>query len=282
MSRYALSHLADSTLLRDLAALVARDRATTADLLAHLAEVDARKLYLPAAHPSMFAYCAGELHMSEDEAYKRIQAARAARRFPAIFGALAEGRLHLSAVVLLAPHLTENTADELLAAAEHQSKSQIECLLAERFPRPDLLAWVEAVPACPVPPSEDQPCPGPSGVQPRTIAAQLVPEPVHGSSFPGPVGDRSQMKPLSPQSYAVQFTLSKSAHEKLRYAQELLSHQVPSGDLAQVIERALDALIPQLEKAKTVWNDRLAVVGSCRSRTRGTPVADRPPRSIAG
>ena len=90
------------------------------------------------------------------------------------------------------------------------------------------------------------------------------------------------MKPLGPQSFAVQFTLSRSAHEKLRYAQELLGHAVPSGDLAQVFERALDALIPQLEKGKTVWNDRLAVVGSCRSRTRGTPVADRPPRSIAG
>ena len=35
--------------------LVAKDRATTAELLAHLAEVDARKLYLPAAHPSMFS-----------------------------------------------------------------------------------------------------------------------------------------------------------------------------------------------------------------------------------
>ena len=48
---YSLSHLSDQALLRDLAALVTRDRATTADLLAHLAEVDARKLYLPAAHP---------------------------------------------------------------------------------------------------------------------------------------------------------------------------------------------------------------------------------------
>jgi hypothetical protein len=48
----------------DLADLVARDRATTAALLAHLAEVDARKLYLPAAYPSMYALCVGELRMS--------------------------------------------------------------------------------------------------------------------------------------------------------------------------------------------------------------------------
>ena len=61
MCAYSLSHLSDCALLRDLAALVAQDRATTARLLAHIAECDARRLYLPAAHPSMFAYCVHEL-----------------------------------------------------------------------------------------------------------------------------------------------------------------------------------------------------------------------------
>src|SRR5437870_3407703 len=99
MSTYALSHLTDHALLRDLAALVADDRITTAVMLAHLAEVDARQLYLPAAYPSMYEYCVGELRLSEDAACKRICAARAARKFPAIFYAVADGRLHLSAVV---------------------------------------------------------------------------------------------------------------------------------------------------------------------------------------
>src|SRR3970040_1359697 len=96
VSSYTLSHLADPTLLRALAALVAKDRATTAALLAHLAEVDARRLYLPAAYPSMYAYCVHALGLSEDAAFKRIHAARTARRFPA----LDQGRLHLSAVIL--------------------------------------------------------------------------------------------------------------------------------------------------------------------------------------
>ena len=97
MKSYSLAHLSDHTLLRDLAALVARDRVTTAELLAHIAEVDARQLYLPAAYPSMYAYCVGELHLCEQAAFKRIRAARIARQFPAIFEALAQGRLHLSA-----------------------------------------------------------------------------------------------------------------------------------------------------------------------------------------
>src|SRR6266849_10664898 len=100
MQRYSLSHLLDDALRHGLSAAVSCERAATAELLAHIAEFDARKLYLPAAYPSMFAYCVGELHLSEDAAYKRIQAARVARQFPAIFPAVADSRLHLSAVCL--------------------------------------------------------------------------------------------------------------------------------------------------------------------------------------
>src|SRR5881397_3306490 len=147
MCTYSLSHLSDSALLRDLAALVAHDRATTAVLLAHLAEVDERRLYLPAAYPSMYAYCVGELRLCEQAAFKRIRAGRTARRLPAIFSALAEGRLHLSGVVMLTPYLTPENADELLAAAEHKSKAELEQLLAQRFPRPDLPERVQLAPA---------------------------------------------------------------------------------------------------------------------------------------
>ena len=101
----ALAHLSDAVLLRDLDALVSQERTATAAVLAHIAEVDARRLYLPAGFPSMYDYCIGKLRLSEQAAMKRIRAGRTARRFPAIFAALAEGRLHLSAVVLLTPHL---------------------------------------------------------------------------------------------------------------------------------------------------------------------------------
>src|SRR3989442_9651968 len=109
MQCYSLSHLSDEALRRGLSGAVAQERGATAELLAHIAEFDARKLYLPAAYPSMFAYCVGELHLSEDATLKRIRAARAARRFPAIFAAAAQGRLVLCARVRLGPHLTPAT-----------------------------------------------------------------------------------------------------------------------------------------------------------------------------
>jgi len=246
MKRYALSHLSDDALLRDLAAAVARERTATAEVLAHIAEVDARRLYLPAGYPSMFAYCVGEQRLSEDAAAKRIQAARVARRFPAIFGALAQGRLHLTAVGLLAPYLTEETAAELLLVAEHKTKAEIERLLAERFPKSDLLAWVAAMPV-----SEPIVCNGehaPAHVDdPQVVVKSASDRPQYA---PGHVHDRPKVTPLSSESFGLQVTLDRSTHEKLRHAQELLGHQVPSGDLAQVLGRVLDLAIAQLEKQK--------------------------------
>jgi hypothetical protein len=97
----------------------------------------------------MFAYCVGELGMSEDATGKRIHAARAARRFPILFHAVADGRLHLTAVAMLAHHLTAESVEEWVAAASHKTRAQIQILLAERFPRPDLPTHLEAPPARP-------------------------------------------------------------------------------------------------------------------------------------
>ncbi len=85
--------------------LVAGERAATAVILAHIAEVDLRRLDLPAGDNSMDLFCVGALGLSEGAAFRRVQSTRAARRFPALFDAIASGRLHLTAVSMLAPHL---------------------------------------------------------------------------------------------------------------------------------------------------------------------------------
>jgi len=234
-STYSLAHLSDQDLLGHLAALVAADRQTTAALLAHLAEVDARALYLPAACASMHVYCVRVLHLSEDAAYKRIRAARAARRFPAIFAAVADGRLHLAAVTLLAPHLTDETVDELVAAASHGSKAEIELLLAQRYPRPDVPPRLQPLPAQAS--SVDQLAPGRVDAPPATPPTTKV-------------------APLAPQRFALQVTIGQATHDKLLRAQALLRHRVPSGDLDEVLEHALDALLHDLERQKFAATER--------------------------
>ncbi|MBI3180522.1 MAG: hypothetical protein HYZ28_00005, partial [Myxococcales bacterium] len=98
-----LQKLGDEELLDATRTLVRRSLATTADLLLHIGEVDARKLYLGRAFSSMFAFCVAELGFSEDVAYTHIQVARLARRFPAVLDALRLGLVHLAGLRILAP-----------------------------------------------------------------------------------------------------------------------------------------------------------------------------------
>jgi 5-methylcytosine-specific restriction endonuclease McrA len=75
---------------------------------------------------------------------------------------------------------------------------------------------------------------------------------------------------LAPQRFAVQFTIGQSAHDKLVHAQALLSHQLPSGDIAAVFERALDALIRQLEKGKFAASQTPRAARPCSGGPRPT------------
>ncbi len=253
LKSWSRSHLADHEVVRTFTAAVVRDCATTAELLADLGELDARRLYVPAGYASMHAYCTGAHHMSEDAAFKRIRVARTARQFPVIFDAVAEGRLNLSGVMLLAACLSAETVDEWIAAASHKPNSEIELLLAERFPRPDVATRVAAI----APPT------GLLGVDADASGAcQQAARPVGMTSTqqaPGPVDAspaRVRVTPLAPGRFDLRTTLSQEAHEDLRCVQDLLGHSVPSGDVAEVIGRALKCYRRELEKRRFAATDR--------------------------
>ena len=98
-----------------------RDRQSVAMFLVYLGEFDAQQLYLPEAYPSMYAYCRSALGLAHDAATRRIHAARYARRFPVLIDAIADGRIELSAVGLLGPHMNEGNAEALVALASGKS-----------------------------------------------------------------------------------------------------------------------------------------------------------------
>ncbi|HTO92666.1 MAG TPA: hypothetical protein VMJ70_16160 [Candidatus Sulfotelmatobacter sp.] len=236
MKSYSLTHLSDGTLLQNLDVLFVREQRNTAEILAHIAEVDARKLHVPLAYPSLHEYCMGRFGLEKQAALKRVQAARAARKFPVLFEAIAEGRLSLSAVVVLAPHLTEETVGEWIAAAARQSKAAVELLIADRRPKSDVPEAVRALPTGH----------GPAQLAPGHVAGELPLSPGITAAIP----DRARIAPLGAERFELQLTIPQSTHEKLRHAQDLLGSSVYAGELARVIDRALDALIAQLEKKK--------------------------------
>lgn len=295
MQRFLPSRLSDNALLPALADACSRDRTTTAELLGLIAEVDQRRLYMRTDHTSMFNYCVRELRMSEDVAGKRIHAARAAREVPKVLEMIVDGRLTVSAASLLAPKLTPETAEDLLAAATHKTNDEIRMLLAERFPQADAPTRVMALVPMPVAaatvaaPTSTTPLPTPDsdaglpldGTGPSASTGVCEKESQHAvrhvapsecAQVPGsmvPVSTCTRVTPLSPTSFKYEFTLKQAAREKLEYAKALLGHAVPSGDIPEIVERALDALITQLEKTKLGKRSRRCQVARRKHSKRG-------------
>ena len=270
----SFAQLSNQDLLVEVKRLAVGERQATARLIACLMEFDVRRLYLGEGCSSLFTYCTQVLHLSEHAAYRRIEAARAARRFPRIVELLAEGAITLTAVGLLAPHLTGANHVELLNSARHKSKREVEHLVAQIHPRPDVPSSIRKLPA---------PKPAPSSAQNADAQAvsglELVPptrvdshDPagtVQASSRPAAV-----VASLAPERYKVQFTVSRETFDKLRRAQDLLRHVVPNGDPTAIFDRALTLLVAELERAKLAATDRPCRVMSPRKRhSRHIPAA---------
>ena len=239
----SLRRLSDAELVAGVKQLVAHEREATAQLVAHLAELDTRDLHLRAGYPSLFVYCRDALGLSEHEAYNRIEVARAARRFPGILELLAQGAVHLTSVRLLAPHLTAENHTRVLESARGRTKAEVEEIVARLAPRPDVPVSIRKAPA-------QQPVSAQSGLP----AAPPLPSP------PPPAAT-----PLSPSRYKLQVTIEGDTLEKLRLAQDMLRHAIPSGDEAAILDRALTALLVQLARKK------FAATARPRPSRPGTP-----------
>jgi hypothetical protein len=264
----AVAHLGDVELMAGLHGLVQRDRALTALLLLHLGEVDARGLYRERAFSSMFEYAVEALHMSPDEAYVRLRAAKVARDFPLVLQMLERNELHLSAIKLLGPHLTQANHFEVLERARSRSKRELELLVAELAPKPDVPSVVRTLPGARPAARAMSPAaaePGPSAPTVRELRLEM----------PG-----QQTTPLSPGRYKVQFTATQALHDKLQRLKDLMRHQLPDGDLCAIVERAADLLIEQQMRRRFAQakNPRSAAPGG--SRLEAAPASRYVPRAV--
>jgi hypothetical protein len=141
-----VEQLSDDELLQRTNELAVRGRRIEAALIAHMGEVDRRKLYRGEACSSMFAYATRRLRLSESQAYDRITVARTSRNFPVLLEMLADGRLTLTAASKLGPHLKPENATALLARAVHATRRQVEAIVAEVAPQPDVRSSLRRLP----------------------------------------------------------------------------------------------------------------------------------------
>ena len=240
--------------------LAQREREATATLIAHLAVLDERDLYLAEGCSSMFTYCVQVLHLSEHAAYGRIEAARAVREHPVILELLGDGSVNLTTVGLLVPDLTPENHADLLESAKHKSKRQVQELVAQMRPQPSVASSIRRLPS----PRLAAENPGHSDLSAPTLELSPAVE----AAVPA---RRPVIAPLAPQQYKVQFTANAETHAKLLRAQELLRSQIPDGDVGEIIDRALTALLNDLTKRKFAATDRPRESDADRQRSsRGT------------
>ena len=144
---WALRHASDQELEANLGRLLSAGARLEARIVAHLAEVEERRLHLLAGYSSLYDYCRERLALSDYEAFARIAAARTARKYPLVFELLEQRRLHLTAVCEVRDFLTPENHAELLAEVSCRTKLQIREILARRFPRADVPGSLKKLPA---------------------------------------------------------------------------------------------------------------------------------------
>lgn len=302
-----LECLSDALLTRRLHEAIRGEWGATARVVAHLAEFEGRRLHLPAGCPSLYAYCTTVLHLSEHAAYGRVAAARAVRRWPLILDYLDDGRLTLTAVVLVAPELSGANHRELLDTVTHRPRRWIEAWLAERRPAPPIDDRIRRLPArgadsgaggtrvpvappgailhpvvAPPPPEvvpsvppPEFPHPEPRDAEGPQPGATPADAPATRREVPSPQVDpgarEDRISPLDRAVYRVQFTARADTYRRLMQVRELLRHRVPDGDLGAIFDRALRLL--HLELARR----RYALVQGGAARSAAAAVAQGPP-----
>ena len=276
------SRLGNAELTAELTRLARCEREATAALIVHLGEFDVRRLFEGPGYSSLFRYCRAVLHLSEDAVYNRIKTARAARRFPVIVERLESGALSPTTVRLLAPRLTHENHHELLAAASGKGKQAVEEMLARGFPQPDVAARVRKVPVRSLAPGPDiapmgapavDTCPPGAGCESPAAAPGVAPRAEAAPVLPVPAVPRPTVRPLAPERYEIRFTASREMREKLRVAQDLLGHAIPSGDIAQVFDRALTLLVADLSRKKFAATGRPRRSRGQSDESRNVPAA---------
>ena len=273
MNKQSPGRLTDEDLIVDLKAAASRERGATAELIALLIEMDTRRLYLAEGYSSLFVYCTKCLRLSEHAAYGRIEAARAARKFPIVLELLTDGSITLTTVCLLATHLTVENYQQLLIAARGKTKREVEQQIAALVPKPEVPSLMRKLPQ--------------SKTTRGFVAAKSVDTAVPtfrnlasaqnqtaNIASHGPRHPRAAMiAPLTPERYKVQITINRDTHDKLRKVQDLLRHVVPNGDPAVIFDRALTLLLQNLESRKLARVDRPRNEPPANAHGRHVPAA---------
>ena len=223
-----ISKLKDKELVEQFGVLVRGEKEATASVVAHLSEIDRRKLYAAEGYPSLFSYCVEKYHYSESEAFLRIQAARFSQNFPEVLNFLEKDKMTLTTIKLISPYLTRDNKEVIFKEVDQKSTREAEKVLATLFPQEE-----EVLDSIRKLPSEKT-----AQILTRCATSTLV--------------KKEAIKPLTSKRFKVEFSASEELTKKIQRAKEILRHKYPQGKIEDILNEALELLLEKKDPERKI------------------------------
>ncbi|MDG0816003.1 HNH endonuclease [Bdellovibrio svalbardensis] len=201
-----LRNLNQTELDQRMKTLAQRERDVLCEILLTIKEIDGRRMYLELGFPSLFDYLTKSVGYSEGSAQRRIDAARLLQEVPEMAPKIQSGEIKLSQVSLV-----QKAAREVVRTQSVKVNPNDKMMLLKQI----------------------------SSLNRSESELQVA------SFFDLPVRQNSHTRVQADESVRVELTLSRELHDKIKQAQELLSHSLPSGDLVAFLEFVSDKVIKQ-------------------------------------
>jgi 5-methylcytosine-specific restriction endonuclease McrA len=237
-----LANFSNEELDRSARALAAHEKHDIARFIAHIAVIGKRGYDIDLGYHSLFDYCVRRFNLSEGSVYRRTQVAGVCRKFPAILEAISQGRLHLTGASLIAPHLTHENVERLIAEAQGKTKREVENLLVALAPKEPFAPSIRR-----------QPVSDPA-TEPQAPGALLQEHPEGGAPEAPP--RRNLLQPATEERYNVRFSVGVEFTEKLSRLAEVLGIECPRNHMEEILTRALEIALEKKDPQRKLERRR--------------------------
>ena len=209
---------------------------------------------------SLFEYCRSHLGLGEGAVWNRTQAARVSRRFPQVLEFLVEGKVCLSSLGVLAPHLSEENVDGLLAQAAGKTKEEVKEIVAAICPKPAVEPSIRRKPVT-----------GSAGVPPSSSSSSSLEEESSEEKYSSSGARETErgtgsIEVARPGVYNIRFSAGKSMKEKLVRFAEVLGIDGATRHMPEIFEKALDLALEKMDPKQKL--ERRRKRQAARSKTR--------------
>ncbi len=258
-----LGSISDKALLLRLEQLRRAERGTTVEILHHLNEVERRQLHLRRGYSSLFGYCTQHLRYSESAAGRRVQAARALRRFPRVAGLLESGDINLMTLGLVATILTPSNVDDLLNRIRGRTQREVEAIASAYRPPIKLRDRIRHVNVAAPTTSTLVAAPG------VAAAAQPCPITPDEAMFVNPAtnsqtGSEKARTVSTVRKLYIQFLADEDFMEKYNEACALLSNKMTRPSFEAVFKALLEEFITRHSPSKRHARREQRILGKAR------------------